>query len=525
MLPACGVFPLNSMRQEYSDSLGRLGWLAIAVALLTRVAFLQSKPFWRDEAWVASLVRHPLRDAITFHLPVPIGFVAATKLAALLPVLPPEVSFRLLPLICGMAALPALYHLAYGASGSRPIALTALWIATGLPGLVYYSRELKSYSIDLLLSVTIPLLVMGLFGRSVRRKTTTNGKIIALLLALTAAPWFSFGSLFPIAATLVWGWLAYWNSGSRPIRRWWVVATLLYAASFGLAYLAVVHGQARQSDVLSFWESSFLLTHGVPTWGQLSRAMSEYFSVSLTYLFPWAWPLAVPLIVIGAIWWPGPLRVFVWWLCCGSAAATVTVALANYYPLIAGRLLLFAAPPYLLFASAGLMQVGRWLEPWVGGQLAQRLVLGVALASGICWSGVALLHRVEPYRNDSTQFFLYDTLHDVEPLIAYAVRAVPPGDPVLVSPYAGRPFRFYAGARLASATVLEEGEAHKVLAGFRRWLKTVRRRGWILLLQEEEEAFLGKPLEEAGFGRREAASTRGTLLWEISYPTFGNSLP
>ena len=488
---------------------------AMSVAVATRVLFLGSKPFWRDEAWVASLVGRPLRDAIDLHLPVPIGFVALTKLADWLPGLPPEVSYRLLPMICGIIALPLLYHLAYSLSGSRTIAVIGLWLASGLPALVYYSRELKSYEIDFLFAVLVPLLALRLFECDAAAKTGSGRTVtvIALLASLTAAPWLSFGSFFPVAATLAWGWLG-WRRASRATRWWWLLATLVYSAAFGAAYWVVVQSQVGFAADLPVWERSLFSAQGFPSWVEVVRAVSNYFGESLTYLFQRGWPVAAPLMLIGAWSWPKQGRGFLCWLCFGSAAVAVAAALANHYLLAQGRFLLFAAPPYLLFAAAGLVQVGRWFEPWLGRSAGHRIAVGIAFSSALYSSGATLLHRTRS--SPETRYFVHDVLEDVEPLITRAAATVPPGDPLLVSSSAGRAFRFYARGRLSHATVLRQDGRGQAPVAFRGWLATVDQDGWIILVRKPDERWLGKLLEEQGFDYRQVASERGTLLLKIS---------
>src|SRR4029079_14835025 len=122
-------------------------WAAIALAVAVRVAFLADKAFWRDEAWVALLVRDPLQAA-TDGRAAPFGFLLLTRLVAAISPGPPEITYRLIPLAAGVAAVPLVARLALALGGSRAVALTAAWLAAGMQGLVYYSRELKSYDLD-----------------------------------------------------------------------------------------------------------------------------------------------------------------------------------------------------------------------------------------------------------------------------------------------------------------------------------------------------------------------------------------
>jgi hypothetical protein len=167
-----------------------------------------------------------------------------------------------------------------------------------------------------------------------------------------------------------------------------------------------------------------------------------------------------------------------------------------------------------LFAAAGLVQIGRWLEPWLGSAAGQRLAAGIALSGALYWSGAAVLHRLNP--SPQIAYFVYDVLQDIEPLIAHAASVVPMGEPLLVSRSASRPFRFYARGRLTDATVLKEEEPDKIQVVFHTWLTAVKHHGWVLLVREPDEGLLGKALQEAGFDYREVSSARGTLFWKIT---------
>ncbi|MFN2427475.1 MAG: hypothetical protein ABR587_13625, partial [Candidatus Binatia bacterium] len=115
---------------RYERILTVLFWAAMAVALVARVAFLADKPFWRDEAWVALLVDDPMRAAADGRA-APVGFLLLTRMASALP-WPPEVTFRLFPLACGLALLPVLWKLTLALGGSRRAAVAATWLAAGL---------------------------------------------------------------------------------------------------------------------------------------------------------------------------------------------------------------------------------------------------------------------------------------------------------------------------------------------------------------------------------------------------------
>jgi hypothetical protein len=191
----------------------------------------------------------------------------------------------------------------------------------------------------------------------------------------------------------------------------------------------------------------------------------------------------------------------------------VIAALGARYLVTEGRLLLFAAPPFILFTAAGLVQVGAWLgRPFQTD--GRRLAVIVAAFAGVVWGGKAILYRVGRYENDVRRYFFYDVLHDVEPVIAQLSTEVKPSDPVTTSRNAGEQFRFYAHGRLPQARVCTRAECKD--QGLKEWLPSVRRQGWMILLTEEDGTVLRRVLWDAGFEQSTVGWARGTLLWRIT---------
>jgi len=104
---------------------------ALAVGVVVRVAFLSTKPFWRDEAWVVLLL-DDAAGAVAGGRPVPLGFLWAVAPARALP-LPLEVSLRWLPLCAGIAFLPALARLGSELGAGATTRAAAVWLAAGCP--------------------------------------------------------------------------------------------------------------------------------------------------------------------------------------------------------------------------------------------------------------------------------------------------------------------------------------------------------------------------------------------------------
>jgi hypothetical protein len=486
--------------------------LALVVAVVARVAWLWSKPLWRDEAWVARLAGQSFGRAVEDPHAVPLGFLGLVKLSDAVPGLPPEIALRLVPLAAGLAAIPVLGALARRLGASWGTTIAALWLASGLPALIYYSRELKPYSLDLLLAALVPWLALEALesppgaGRARIRATS-----LALVACALATPWISFGANFVVAPTLAW-------TAGRAGRRSALpaAAALAFAVSFAGAYGTILGPQSDSPRLRQAWRDE-LATETAPAPPlHAAGVLGRYFAVAVPYLFPGAWPLAAALSVAGLWAWPRPQRGLLAGLCLGPAAATAAAVVIGRYVIGHGRLLLFAAPPLILMAAAGLVRLGGAMPGLAGRGGGERLGAVLAAAAALAWTSESLWHRVRPYRNDVERYFLFDILQDVDPIIAEAEQRIAPGEPVMVSRYAGEAFLFYAHGRLPGALVctrrncLDEGP---VLQG---WLRGIRERGWMIVLEEEEASGRRNTARLEGLSVRTAAEARGVRLWELS---------
>jgi hypothetical protein len=472
---------------------------ALAVGIVVRVAFLSSKPFWRDEAWVVLLL-NDAAGAVAGGRPIPLGFLWATAPARALP-LPLELSLRWLPLCAGIAFLPTLARLATELGAGTTTRLAAVWLAAGLPALVFYSRELKPYGLDALAAAALPLLALLGFGgsRAARR---------ALIVALALLPWLTFGALFSALAVLAWGWAARWRDLPAEARRDWAMATAAFGLSALAAWAFAWRGQMAGPGLRRFWASWLLAGADLSPLQKLRVGADRYLAVSVSYLF--SRPLALPalaLAVLGAATWPAPRRRLLLWLHLGTAAFCIAAAATDRYLLVEGRLVLFAAPTMLLWVGQGLETIGRWTR--VGG-----LVLALPVAVTLWWSQQALVHRARATTTDPMLYFRQDVLHDVDVIVARAAEIVPAGAPVLVSRYGAYAFQVYARGRLAQASYCKV-YCFDEEPFLQDWLVGVTDTGWVILTDEEIQP-LHAYLVGAGFAVDQRAAARGTRLWRIT---------
>ena len=478
--------------------------VAIVVAIVVRFLLLDAKPFWRDEAWVALLVDHPLR-AITGGRPVPFGFLWLIRLTRVVVPGPPEISYRFAPLLAGVAIVPLLARMATTLGAMRWVAVSAAWTAVGLAPLVYYSRELKPYGIDMLLAVLVPTLaVAGFEGARGRR-----GPRMALLTVLLVAPWVTYAGIFPIAAMLAWSWLVQARGATSGQRRDLLLCSAAFAASFLASYLLATASQVANPRLMIYWDSRMLGHGDAPFWSRLATGVTEYVQLSTTYFFATSWKPILAVASVGAVTWPRPHRLLLLWMYAGAAVFCLAASLTDHYLIAHGRHLLFALPPLLLWTAQGLWTLARPL----GSRLRPVVTVLLPIAFALQLSAESVSRRVDSHPTNITEFFRYDTLQDVDDAIAAAEPLVEPEDAVIVSLRTGYAFQFYRRGRLPQAIYCEiacpEWEDYAW-----QWLGEVTGSTWLILADEEVKrmrAFLAM----AGLTVDERLALRGVRVWKL----------
>jgi hypothetical protein len=467
--------------------------LALVTGAVARIALLDAKPFWRDEAWVATLAGQPLWSTVADQRPVPVGFLALVKLGGLVPGLPPEVGLRLVPLAVSLVLPLVVAALAFRL-GAPTVGLVAAWLVAAAPPLVYYGRELKHYELDALLAAAVPLLAL---------RATTPAGAAGLAATLVAAPWVAFASVFAIVPTLAWTW---WRVGRR---RWLVIVSLLFLASFAAAWMLAAQSQAASGRIARIWNWRLIRMQHPADVVSLGWAAVVLCRTSFTSLFREAWPAAVPLALLGAVAWPRGHRAAAVWLWAGTVATTLAAAVVGRWVLWEGRLLLVVAPATLLLVAAGLVRVGTWIRS------PRAVPIAVAAALALAWTTIALRHRLHPPPNDPRSYFVLDVLHDIEPILAIAHARRAPDEPVLVTPFTSQPYWFYGRGRLPGALACRASDCSDTIGYAAGWAAKVSHRGWVIVLENDEEQYVRAALEKAGLSVYQEATARGMRLWEV----------
>ena len=218
------------------------------LALLPRLYQLGAQSLWLDEGSSWELSRAPwgelLRDLLDPRAAYPLYHLILKAWMALFG--SSELALRLPSALVGAVVVPLLYLTALELTqlGAAPAAhgrwygLTVALLALCAPFAIWYSQEVKVYSL-LLLGATLILLALVRALRHNRRSAWITLLLLSLLLLFI----HRLGALLLVAA--IWGWALHQPLASpRAHPRWWPVGLALLAAlALGVAMVGGLGGE------------------------------------------------------------------------------------------------------------------------------------------------------------------------------------------------------------------------------------------------------------------------------------------
>ncbi|MHC4986462.1 MAG: hypothetical protein ACYTFO_09950, partial [Planctomycetota bacterium] len=433
-------------------------WFIIAlVSILVWACFIRlwgvsDRPFWREEAWVASAAAATPWSEVFSHpeIPAPPLFLAAVKAGGSI-LGPPELGYRLPCLLAGLLLVPLIMKAAQRLRLARTAALAVAVLAASSWMLATWSRELQPYIFEAFLSI---LRADGLSSASRERRGSRFWmKAAGICGVCFVGPWLGYGVAFPFIALLIaWPMLPVKRRGRSLLAA--AIAAGALAVSLGLLARQVGSGQINFLSPHRAVGTAFIDPAAMSSWMQAARraaATSVYLiwppaaaiannSAATVFLGGITWMLTI----CGLLYWPRRTRrvmivwVFVPWVLMAVAS------MCELYPFSLPRMMIWAAPPIVLAAAMGLMAIGREISllisgrtaPGIGPALAVTAIL-VLVNDNIPWPNAWWIHHDFPR--------LLHTL-DTE-------REGPegdPADPVLVALTASPSVKYYRGDADAS---------------------------------------------------------------------------
>ena len=346
--------PRGQITREPSLLVQRVIWTTLAVGIVLRLwQYLLNRSLWLDEAYLTLNLTHRsfagLMKPLDFDQGAPLGFLWLEKLA-LRAFGSGEYALRLLPLLAGVASLFLFYKLA-----KSILPATAVAVALGLfalsPSLIYYSSEVKQYSLD----VAITILLYWLAFRGSREQWSAL-RIGLFGLLGAAAIWLSHPATFVLAAiaiTFIVA-LAARKEWARLAR--FAPAFLTWGLSLVFCYFLSLRSLSHNHDLLAYWRSEFmpLPPHSVSDLKWLMDSFFDFFGEAAGLQFK---------ALAGFAFLVGGARLFrsqreQLALLLGPGILTLAASGMHKYP-FGGRLMLFLVPAALLLMAQGVEEVRR----------------------------------------------------------------------------------------------------------------------------------------------------------------------
>ena len=266
-----GVLPGVQGRNSRAFSTGIIAFVGLGV-ILRLVAFLRQRSLWVDEARLAlGIVERPfgqLLPPLPYDQNAPVLFLWGEKLLVQL-FGTGETSLRLLPFVAGLTSVVLAYPLARRYLARTGTFLTVAMVAVS-PALVYYSNEVKQYSVE----AATTLILLLLASPSLAHPQSRRGRAQRWLFgAGLISVWLAASSVFLLAAIL----LAHaWSLRRRGDQRArWIWTAAAWAGSFLAAYVWV-YSYAGQSPYMSrYWSPAFLGPASDGFLDRLTRILEE----------------------------------------------------------------------------------------------------------------------------------------------------------------------------------------------------------------------------------------------------------
>ena len=321
--------------------------------------YLSDRTFWMDEAslW-GNLAHKPILD---FSEPIrgdqlaPLGFLILER--ALLSVLGvSRYASRLLPLLCGVGSIFMFARVAHRLLAPRP-ALVALALFCFSDDLIYYSSELKPYSLDLAIGLAVTWLRSMLWESQFQDAERRRWRCWRSLPRGFRFPRHSLSR--GAAQSLM------FSKSLRDVMVWMAVG-IGWVASFFMSYRVSQTLLSPYTTMYRFWHFAFLPIWPLPMGrGRLEAAagiLLETFVTPLNLVAPvWPWAgvvLPLLLLLLGA--WSLARRSWAAWAMLVLPIVLAMVASAiERYP-FHGRLILELVPAFFVLIAEGVETVRGW---------------------------------------------------------------------------------------------------------------------------------------------------------------------
>jgi len=405
-----------------------------AVGVVLRVSqYLVNSSLWLDEAALARNIIDrsvaQLFRPLDYAQVAPIGFLLVEKGVSLL-FGTSEYALRAFPLACGIASIFLFWRLAERVVSGWTVPFAVGLFAIATPA-VYFSSQVKQYSVDVLVSIALLLA-----STEIRRRGITARRASGLGVLGLVAVWFSQPAVFVLAGIGAGFALLAWLERDREASRRVAITLTLWAVAAGVSAF-VTWRMVPPSDrafMRVFWAEGFMPMppHRVADlfWivGKLTWAFGK-FGTGMTRTtggLNYRWSFVFTLTALAGLWGLWKRRRDAALFLALPIAVVAVLSVASVYPFTA-RLVAFLVPYLLLAVSAGAEFILSVWPPRL--QILQPAAMAILGGAPL----YAAVEALPPWR-----------LQHVRPIFETIARQRQPGDAMYVHFSGGQAFYYYA---------------------------------------------------------------------------------
>lgn len=349
-----------------------VAWIIIGFGIFLRLFhYIDNRSLWLEEAFLSYNFFHRnfselLSPPLDYDQQAPIGFLLIEKLFVET-LGKNEYALRLFPLICGIIAIILFYKLASYFLSRIATAIALVCIAFSTPS-VYHSVDVKQYSLELLVSITL-YLAFNFY----RTKIDAN-HMLKLGLIGGAAVWFSYSSIFILAGiglALLWSQLI--NKQYAGLH-YLFIAFFIWSACFLTNFFLFAFRGTQLQWMLDYWINMPAFVpfpprsfYDIQVTFNLLRKIFDY-PLGLGWLYTDITGLlrmsitGMICFVVGLIaWYRKSFEFFLAFVV--PIILTFLASSLKLYPFFQ-RLLLFLLPSFLLVTVLGLETIYSWVSKY-----------------------------------------------------------------------------------------------------------------------------------------------------------------
>lgn len=336
-----------------------LAFLMLLAGGFVRVQqFAIERSLWIDEAVLADNIISRdyagLTSVLDHNQIAPVGYLWLAKLATQC-IGDDEQGLRLVSLLAGLLTLPMLWLM--GRTLLSPVgSLIVLTLGGFSLSLIYYSNEVKPYSLDALATATT--LWLGL--RAMQRSWDVKSLLLLALVGAVAV-WISLAAVFVVAGMFIAAMFVNRQTSSRSALVRIIIAGVLPGVSFLLHFLLFLRDSMGSDAMQNYWAADFL-----PLPPRSLKQIEWFIITPLQYFTDPGGYRAIGLAFIVAI-----AGLALWWRKQRTALLLITMPILllliasglKKYPIPTspdpgehwyGRLILFTLPIALFAMAAGI---------------------------------------------------------------------------------------------------------------------------------------------------------------------------